>query len=387
MAWAGLRGQVQERELGDHADRAPADVDDQGGGLVAVEEVGQRPEDTRGDRQVDDVLERHPPRERRIDRRADHAGHGGEGREPPDEQLAESQRVGLVVEKGRAERGAEPEEEDEPRDDPHLAPVRRRADRSRRLPDRRPIEAGRRLVDEGRAHGQRDEREARRQQQRGAQAARLREIAAELAHQDRRERDTRPLHRLEGAGEPARPAVLHHQRIRQDVGEREAEPHQGEEPDALDEREGEWPAQDELQRLAADLGPGNGHPKFRQWQRERRDLPADDPIAPRQRETGDARQRGREQEVALPASPEERYEIREEPVHGFDDPGDQRDQEEVGGLAGAEPAVLEDDRDRLVRQVPHALREVDDAEHDGEALGVGGLEWVQPRQQGPHARP
>src|SRR5207247_4162857 len=49
-----------------------------------------------------------------------------------------------------------------------------------------------------------------------------------------------------------------------------------------------------------------------------------------------------------------------------------------------EPAVLQDDRDRLVGQVPHALGEVDDTEEDGQTLGVGGLEGVQPHEPAEH---
>src|SRR5262249_55511402 len=80
-------------------------------------------------------------------------------------------------------------------------------------------------------------------------------------------------------------------------------------------------------------------------------------------------QRRGDPQVALAPPAEERHEVRQEAVHRLDEPGDGADEEEVGDLAGGEPALLQHDGQRLVRQVPHALGEVDDGEQDGEAGG------------------
>jgi hypothetical protein len=89
---------------------------------------------------------------------------------------------------------------------------------------------------------------------------------------------------------------------------------------------------------------------------------------------GCCRRRRGEQEIALAMIAEERHEIGQETVHGLDQPGHGRDGEEGGDLSRRQAPVLERNRDGLVRQVPHALGEIDDAEEHGEPLGIRRLE-------------
>ncbi len=171
-----------------------------------------------------------------------------------------------------------------------------------------------------------------------AEAPALRQVAAYLADQDRGRVDGAPLDGLKRAGEPARLAVLDHQRVHQHVGEGQPEPHHGEQSRQPPVRVRDAHAQGEARRGG---------------------------------------QRGGEEQVTLPAQPEEGNEVGEEPVDGLDEPGDGADGEEGRHLTRRESALLQHDGERLVGQVPHALREVDDGEEDGETLGVGRLEGVE----------
>src|SRR5262249_20325701 len=134
-------------ELHDHADRAEHDGDDYGRDGVAVDEIRERADDAEADREVDDSLERHAPGERRVNNGPDDAGERADRREAADELLAELQSVRLIVEKRRAEGRAEPEEEDEARDDPDLAVAQRGPDGPPGLQKRRLVPARHRLVD------------------------------------------------------------------------------------------------------------------------------------------------------------------------------------------------------------------------------------------------
>ena len=62
------------------------------------------------------------------------------------------------------------------------------------------------------------------------------------------------------------------------------------------------------------------------------------------------------------------------------------DEEEVRDLPRRQAALLEHDGQGLVRQVPHALGEIDHGEQDGEALRVSTLEREEPAQPGEHGR-
>src|SRR2546425_8247170 len=104
----------------------------------------------------------------------------------------------------------------------------------------------------------------------------------------------------------------------------------------------------------------------------------------RQDGAGARRQRRGEQQITLPPPAPERHEVRDESIDRLDQPGDGCDREEHCHVAGGEPAVLEDDGDRLVGHVPHALGEVDDGEQEGEASSVGSLEGVQPSEAVEH---
>src|SRR5207247_7347954 len=98
--------------------------------------------DAQSDHPIYDPLEREAPRDRRIDRRSDDPGDRAERAEGADELLAEPERIGLVVEKGRAEGRAEGPEEDEARHEPHGPVCERLADGAQRLPERLAVEAG-----------------------------------------------------------------------------------------------------------------------------------------------------------------------------------------------------------------------------------------------------
>src|SRR5207244_2574334 len=133
-----------------------------------------------------------------------------EGGQPTDELLAELEGVRLVVEERGPERRAEPEEEDETGDHPDLASAERGADRLTRLEKRRLVRPRAWLARERQAHAERHQRKAGREEEGHAQAARLRHLAADLAHQHGRQGDACPLSGLESAGEAARATVLDH---------------------------------------------------------------------------------------------------------------------------------------------------------------------------------
>ena len=101
-----------------------------------------------------DVLERQATRERRVEHGAGDLRHRAQSSQPADELLAEVQGVGLVVEEGGTEGRAEPEEEDEARDQPDLTAADRRADRPPRLEKRRLVGTRGRLAHERHAHAQ-----------------------------------------------------------------------------------------------------------------------------------------------------------------------------------------------------------------------------------------
>src|SRR5262249_21889447 len=121
VARAGFRGEVEERELGDHADRAERDLDGERGPGAAIAQIGERGDDAGSDRPVDQAPERHAARERRIGEGAEDTRDRAERAQVTDELLAEPERVGLIEEKRWPERGAEVVEEDEAGDDPDLA--------------------------------------------------------------------------------------------------------------------------------------------------------------------------------------------------------------------------------------------------------------------------
>ncbi len=269
------------------------------------------------------------------------------GAKVTDELLVEAQHVGLVEDEGRPERRAEVEEEDEAGDDPDLALGEGPADRRECLPHPRAVRAGGRLTDESGGHREREEGKARGEEKRGVERAPLGEIPADLAHEDRRDLDGAPLDGLKRAGEAQGLAALDHDGVDEHVGEGEAEPHHGEE--AGEPGIGVRDAESEGQAR----GPGQG--------------------------------RG-EQEIALALAPPEREEVGDEAVHGLDEPGDRADEEEVRDLPRRQAALLEHDGHGLVRQVPHALGEIDHGEQDGEALRVPTLEREEPAQPGEHCR-
>jgi hypothetical protein len=110
----------------------------------------------------------------------------------------------------------------------------------------------------------------------------MREIAADHTHENGGGDDGASLHGLEGAGEAERLAVLDHERVHEDVGEGEAERHEG------DER---------------------GHPHVGVLAREPEE------------KTAHGRRSRREEEIALAVLAEEREEVREEAIDGLDQPG------------------------------------------------------------------
>jgi hypothetical protein len=201
------------------------------------------------------------------------------------------------------------------------------------------------LPREGGDDDQRDQRKASGDQEGADQIASLGHPPADEAHQDGRGVDGRPLHRLEGPGQPVLAALLHHERVGQHVGEGESEAHGREQHE---------------QRPVLRGAQGRGQ------------------------ETGRGGQRGRQDQIADPSPPEQREEIREQSVKRLDQPRRRADHEEVGDASGAVPRVLEDDRDRLVREVPHALREVDDREQQRQTTALGRLERIQPPQAAEH---
>ena len=252
-----------------------------------------------------------------------------------------AEHVGLVVQERRAEGRAEIEQKNESGHQPHRAFRQTRAQRRPGFQELRALGAGVFLAHEEHRHQQHDKREDRGNGEGGVQVAVLGEVPAQQAHQDRGASDRGPLHGLKGAGEPARLAVLHHQRVGQDVVEGQAETHRrieaGKPPVGVVRRQ-----------------PGN--------------------------QTGCAGQRRGQQEIALAPPTEQRQEIRDQSVQRLDEPRDRRQEKEVRHQVGRQALVLEPDGDRLLGQPVHPLREVDHGEQDREAPGFGGLERVQAPQ-------
>jgi len=85
-----------------------------------------------------------------------------------------------------------------------------------------------RLPDEDAGHEERERREHRRAEEGQPELVVLGEHPAGDAHGDRRRVDRRPLDGLEAAGEAEPLAVLDHQRVGEDVRERQPEPHRRE---------------------------------------------------------------------------------------------------------------------------------------------------------------
>ncbi len=157
-----------------------------------------------------------------------------------------------------------------------------------------PIGRRSRLSDEHERHDQREKREAGSAGEGDVEASPSCQVPAPDADQERRSVDGRPLHGLEGARQTAWPPMLHHQGVGEDVGEGKSQPHERHE-------QGGGPV-----RMLAHQG---------------------------KREAGCRGEGGGQQEVALASSAAERHEVRQEPVGGLDQPGDGRDQEEIGDLA------------------------------------------------------
>ncbi len=154
-------------------------------------------------------------------------------------------------------------------------------------------------------------------------------------HHNRGGRDGGPLNCLERPGERQPLAVLHHHGIREDVAEGQAEPHEG------------------------------------KVERHR-------PIGIGVQTTEDAshhrRQTGGQQKVAPAPPAKQRDKVGEEPVHRLDQPGNDRDCEEISGLAGTEVQCLFQQKgEREVRQVPHALGEVDHGKDERQPARFGVL--------------
>src|SRR4030095_5081149 len=138
---------------------------------------------------------------------------------------------------------------------------------------------------------------------------------------DRCGRDGGPLDCLEWPSEPEPLTVLHHHCIREDVTEGAPESHEG---------------------------------------KVERYLPIGINMQITEDETHRRSQTGGQQKIA-PAPPAKQWhKIGEEPVHWLDQPGNERDREEISGLAGTEvPRLFQEKSEREVRQVPYALGEID----------------------------
>ena len=173
----------------------------------------------------------------------------------------------------------------------------------------------------------------------------LGEPAPCYSHHNGGGRDGGPLDRLERPGERQPLAVLHHHGIREDVAEGEAEPHEG---------------------------------------KVERHLPIGIGVQTTEEASHHRRQPGGQQKVAPAPPPKQRDKVGEEPVHRLDQPGNDRDREEISGLPGTEvPRLFQQKGEREVRQVPHALGEVDHGKDEHQAARFGVLPEA-PEYRGEH---
>src|SRR5439155_1130807 len=148
-------------------------------------------------------------------------------------------------------------------------------------------------------------------------------------------RDGSPLDRLEWPGERQPLAVLHHHSIREDVAKGQAESHEG-------KVEGHLP-----------IGIG---------------------VQTAEDASHHRRQTGGQQKIAPAPPAKQRHKVGEEPVHRLDQPGNDRNRKEIGGLAGTEvQRLFEQKGEREVRQVPHALGEVDHGKDERQPARFGVL--------------
>ena len=81
------------------------------------------------------------------------------------------------------------------------------------------------------------------------------------------------------------------------------------------------------------------------------------------------------QQKVAPAPPaKQRHKVGEESVHWLDQPGNDRDREEISSLAGTEvERLFQQKGEREVRQVPHALGEVDHSKDERQPACFGVL--------------
>ena len=134
------------------------------------------------------------------------------------------------------------------------------------------------------------------------------------------------MHRLKGAGELPALAVLHHQRVYHHIGEGQPEPHRGE------------------QERHAPRGIGGEQTE---------------------REAGGRRHCTGHDQVTLTPAPEQGDPVREQAIGRLDQPGQRGHGKEAGDLGRRIAEVFfQHEGDRLRRQVPHALCEVDHREDE-----------------------
>ena len=320
----------QQRDRGDEA-HGDAQRDCRPPARQAV--VGEGAGDADPDGQVQERPRREPRRVAAEHDGARHRGAARQARQHAELALGDPEGVHHVVFERHAERRAEVPEEDEDRGPPERPGPEARPQRGQRLLHRGAVEARSGVTHRPGGGGERQHREQRDQEEDAVVRDVGREVAASDARQDARPVDGRPLDRLEPSGEAAGLALLHHDRIAEHVGEREAETRQSEDH----ERD----------------SPGI-----------RREEP--------QREPPERRHRRRHEQVGPAPGAEEGNQVRDEPVERLHVPGKADQREERGGIGRAEPhLVLEQEEDGRGREagvrLRHALHGVDRGEEDEEA--------------------
>ena len=184
------------------------------------------------------------------------------------------------------------------------------------------------LAHERARHDQRDSGKHAGHQERDDQARVAPPGSHREADQHGRDVIARPLHRLEGPGQPVRASVFDHDRVGQHVGEGQAEPHRGEEHEQR------------ARSRHGIRGPAARKPPRRPATRSGRDS-------------------------SDPPPSEDRHEVGEQPVDWLDQPGIVAISEEVGDCARrCSRASLNTIVIVWLGRVPHALREVDDPEEE-----------------------
>ena len=290
--------------------------------------VGDRPDDAEGDREVQETPRRQPPRVAPERERPEHRRAASEAFQRAELDLGDPEHVHHVVLERHAERWAEVPEKDEPRGPPERSRASALTESADRPAGRRAVESRRGLPHGPGRGGQRERREECDQQERPAVRHVRREVASDDPGQEARPVVGRPLDGLEARGETARLAFLDHHGIAEDV--REGEPDSREPEDR--ERKG---------------------PRIRGKQAEGE---------PPQRRRG-----RRRKEVGPSSVPEERHQVRDEPVEGLHAPAEADQGEERGRLGRTQPhLVLQQEEDRLGGQPGLGLGETLDGVDGGE---------------------